>query len=184
MEAGARDASQSDPLRNAAGDGGRAGAGSRSRKRADPPGAAADMCRMSFKVSSAGSGRQCRAGPQTRGGRACAQGRGRGARWWAGRRPGCRRRTGGSYRAGTAPVVCGLVMWALLERLLMLMAAGLVSLAAVPRAAGTVAEVTFGAGEGEEVLGHRFPLSGRIRDPVSSFLLPPYQSTFLDTEAE
>ncbi|XP_046942839.1 ankyrin repeat domain-containing protein 29 [Lynx rufus] len=63
-----RAAREAAPLRNAAGKAERAGAGAPGRKRAGRAGAAADMCKMSFKVSVASSGRECRAGRQTCGG--------------------------------------------------------------------------------------------------------------------
>lgn len=70
-----------------------------------------------------------------------------------------------------APVVCGLDAWALLERLSILTAPGLVSLAGGEGALGTVAGVTLeGGGRGrEEGLDQRFPASVGIPDPVSSF---------------
>lgn len=106
-----RAAREAAPLRDAAGKGGRAGAGAPGRKRAGCAGAAADMCKMSFKVSVASSGRECRAGRQSCGGEPAPgdlpgspsprlTGRSE-------RRPGCWRGTGGSDLAGMAPVVCG-----------------------------------------------------------------------------
>lgn len=145
------------PLRNATGTRGRAAAGAPGRKRAGRAGAAADMCKMSFKVSAANSGRECRAGRQTCGGEPA---------------PGvllgrCRRLRGpqGGVSAAQAAgegleeatwlgwllwfVV--LVVWALPERLSVLRAAGRGVWPLGEGAAGTVARVTGGGGAGRSL---------------------------------
>lgn len=78
--------------------GGSVGVGAPSRKRAGHAGAAADKCMMSFKVSVAGSGCQCRGGRQTSGGGTGTQRPAeppRGARRVGWTPPGCPLGTGG-----------------------------------------------------------------------------------------
>lgn len=125
------------------------------------------MCRMSFKVSAADSGRERRAG-----GRPVAAGpaptvrpeppRARREGWPPPRRGW--RGTGGSDRAWMTPVVCGLGVRFLPERLSVLLAAGAVSPAAGRRGGDDCRRGNSRAGGGEEALGLRSSAAAPRRD--------------------
>lgn len=149
-----RAAREAAPLRNAAGRGRLAGAGVPGRKRAGRAGVAADMCRMSFKVSATGSGRECRAGRQTCGGgqapgalpgSPAPRGRQGGVRAALGARGGQGEATGLEWLLWFVVRLCGLC----LKGFRYLRPQGRGARSRSEGAAGTVAGVTGGGGAGK-----------------------------------
>lgn len=151
-----------------AGKGGRVGAGAQSRKRWGGRGHVQDVLQgehRGLRQGVPGGARDLRRRARTLGPPSRRSGARR-ARWAP---PRGGRGSGGSCRAGMAPVVCGLDVWGLLESLSILTAAGLGSLAAGRRGVGDVAGVTVEGGGGEGGLDPRFRASAGIPDLASSF---------------
>lgn len=155
---------------------GRAGWGGRpgapGRKRRGLAGVAADMCRMSFKVSAAGSGRECRAGRKTSGGGPAP---GELPGWLAPRGPqdgvSAALDAGGGRREGTGLVW---LLWLVVWRCGLCLKGFRYLRPQSEGAAGTVAGVT--GGGGEEARGQRSPVAaprGETRAAAPILILGP-----------